>query len=88
MFGMKANIDIRNILFLARRLAAHRNNSLTTVSLRAAGQGLYFSRLEAGQIGLTFARLDKVMNWFSENWPEELDWPKSIPRPSAKKDAA
>lgn len=85
---MNANNDIRNILFLARRLAAHRNNALTTISLRAAGQGVYLNKLENGQIGLTFARRDKVVNWFDANWPEELEWPRSIPRPSVKRDAA
>jgi hypothetical protein len=85
---MNANKDIRNILFLARSLAEHRNNSLATVSLRAAGQGLYLSKLEAGEIGLTYARYDKVMLWFASNWPDDLQWPTAVPRPPKKKDAA
>lgn len=92
---MKANTDIQNLLALAKEYGAHRNHALTTVSLRAAKQGQFFADLEAGRRGITLNRRDAIMQWFSDNWPnEDLAWPTDIDRPTptkriaSKKDAA
>lgn len=81
-------VSIEKILKISKLYARHVDNSLATVSLRAAGQGLYLSKLDAGEIGLTYARYDKVMLWFASNWPDDLQWPIAVPRPPKKKDAA
>lgn len=81
-------VSIDQILQLAETYCAHENLKPSTVSLRAAGQGLYLSKLEAGEIGLTYARYDKVMLWFASHWPDDLQWPTAVPRPPKKKDAA
>ncbi len=78
-----------HILELARRYSAHFNHSLKTVSLRAARRGGFFDELAKGA-NITVRRGDAIIAWFSDNWPDqELEWPRSIPRPKpSKKEAA
>lgn len=86
--GMKANSDINILSTLAATCAAHRNWSMNTVSLRAAGKGTYLADLLAGKVGITLARRDRILQWFSDHWPADLEWPRDIPRPSKSKEAA
>lgn len=90
---MDAKLDIRNILFLAEAFGKHRGLSQKTVSLYAARRGGYFDDLQSGRLGGRFGisdeRRKKIVEWFSENWPKDLEWPAGIPRPPRKKaDAA
>ena len=82
---MNANIEISDLLQLARTYAEHRGLKLGTVSLRAARQGALFAKLARGEQDLTFGRRDKIARWFSQNWPADLDWPADIPRPQTDK---
>jgi hypothetical protein len=34
---------------------------------------------------ITTSRMDAAVQWFSENWPENLDWPRGVSRPRARK---
>ncbi len=85
---MKATFDISTIAELARTYAAHRNWTINTASLRAAGKGTYINDLVAGRVGLTIRRRDRIIQWFSDNWPVDLAWPRDVPRPSKTKVAA
>ncbi|MDT8856484.1 hypothetical protein RNZ50_15930 [Paracoccaceae bacterium Fryx2] len=38
--------------------------------------------------GCTLKTAARVMAWFSDNWPSDLEWPRHIPRPNATKGAA
>ncbi|MGR3480675.1 hypothetical protein [Salipiger marinus] len=70
---------------MTERFAADRNWSVNTTSLRAAGKGTYVSDLKAGRVGMTVHRRDRILQWFSDNWPEDLEWPSDIPRPAKSK---
>ena len=35
--------------------------------------------------GFTIRSYDKVTAWLSANWPADVDWPESIPRPPVAK---
>jgi hypothetical protein len=85
---MKANNDIFTITTLAETLAAHRNWTINTTSLRAAGKGTYIADLKRGLVGLTIGRCDRIIQWFSDNWPADLEWPADIPRPKTSKEEA
>ena len=86
---MNAKKDIAAVSTLTEIFAGHRNWTINTASLRAAGKGTYVSDLKAGRVGITVQRRDRIMQWFSDNWPDqELDWPRGIPRPTPKKEAA
>ena len=60
-----------------------------TVSTYAAGSGDFCDRLERGS-DLTTRRGRRVVQWFSDHWPADLEWPAEIERPvpSPKDEAA
>ena len=76
--------EIPQILELARVLAAVRGHTLSTISLRIAGQGSLFGRLAKEEADLTLQRRDRIFQNFSDNWPEDLKWPSDILRPEPK----
>ena len=39
-----------------------------------------YSRLKRGR-DVTSRRAERIIQWFSDNWPVDLDWPADIPRP-------
>lgn len=85
----KANREIQDILTLAGALSSHSGLAVSTISLRASGRGSFFASLAASApANITLARRDRVLNWFSRHWPEDLEWPSSIDRPDPKEDAA
>ena len=77
--------DVDHILRLAHAYAAARDHAISTVSLRAAGQGKLLDRLERGA-DLTTRRAERVVQWFSDHWPAGLEWPADIPRPAPNPD--
>ncbi|TDP46036.1 hypothetical protein DES42_104117 [Zavarzinia compransoris] len=78
---MNTNPDIASLLALAEAYASARNLALSSVSLYAARNGALLPRLRAGADGLTIRRRDAIVQWFSDHWPTDLDWPHGIPRP-------
>ncbi|WP_146193168.1 hypothetical protein [Maritimibacter sp. 55A14] len=48
------------------------------------GNARLFQRLRDGH-GTTIRTYNKVLQWFSDHWPEDLDWPSDIPRPRKSK---
>jgi len=52
-----------------------------TVGKRALNDNTYFARISSGQ-GFTIRTYDRVMEWMSANWPEDVAWPTDVPRPS------
>jgi len=55
--------------------------------MRVLKKGNFFQTLKDGRDCRT-TTANKVINWFSTNWPDGLEWPADIPRPSTKEDAA
>ena len=76
-----------DLLTLANAMIRHHNWSLSTVAIYAANDGKFFRRIEDGG-GCTLRTAQRVLTWFHENWPEDLEWPRTIPRPTPKKEAA
>jgi hypothetical protein len=35
---------------------------------------------DGGDIGI--ARFERAMQWFSDHWPENVEWPPGVPRPA------
>lgn len=54
------------------------------VSTIVLNRGSTLDKIADGQADLTTGTFEKAMLWFSENWPQQLDWPSSIKRPFAK----
>ena len=80
-------MTIEQLLKLAKAYAAHKSLMLATVSSYAANDGKLFLRMEAGA-DCTTRRAAKLADWFSENWPPDLEWPAGITRPPKAKRAA
>lgn len=74
------------LVLLARAYGAAKRLSLSTISTTVLSNGLILSRMAEGEADVTTARLEGAMKWFSDNWPENTEWPKGIARP--EKEAA
>ena len=75
-------MNAESIMTLCEVYAAERKLTLSTVSTYAAAAGDFYARLKRGH-DLTTRRAARVVQWFSDNWPEGLDWPGDIPRPAS-----
>lgn len=69
------------ILELARRYAEANMLPLATVSSRVFDDGKKLAAIEAGG-DITVRRFVSAILWFSENWPEGVEWPLDLPRPA------
>ena len=57
------------------------------VSTIVLGRGSKIDDIANGA-DLTTKSYEWAMQWFSDNWPEGVDWPSDIPRPVKKLEAA
>ena len=80
-------MNTETLVTLAKAYAAHSGKTLSTVSTYAAGDGKFFPRLQGGA-GCTLKRANRIIRWFSDGWPADLEWPRDIPRPTKSKEAA
>lgn len=60
--------------------------SESTIANKAAGQAHFFRRMRAGA-SVTVDRAQRILQWFSDHWPLDLEWPLEIPRPDPGPDA-
>ena len=81
-------MDNRNTLItLAETLAAHQGVTHYAISMRALGKGDFFKRMKEQGCDCQTRTAARLMAWFDENWAADLEWPRSIPRPSKRKGA-
>jgi len=66
---------------LSEMLAKHLHRSEATISAWITGHARLFSRLRSGQ-GCNAHTYQDALVWFSSNWPNDLEWPSDIPRPT------
>jgi hypothetical protein len=64
---------------LASKYAALTGTTAATVGKRAINDNTFFARVLEGQ-GFTVRTFDKVVAWFSDNWPDDASWPEGIER--------
>ncbi len=77
-----------HLISLSDAYGAHMNVSRWRVSFLARGDGMFFKRLSEGS-SCTLKTDTLVLQWFADNWPADLEWPRHIPRPpKTKKEAA
>ncbi len=82
-------MDQRHTLItLADMLAEHQGVTHFAISMRALGKGDFFKKLKDGGDCRTVTAA-RLMGFFHESWPADLEWPRDIPRPpKSRKDAA
>ncbi|MDE0661979.1 MAG: hypothetical protein OXI79_20300 [Gammaproteobacteria bacterium] len=79
-------MDTKSIVRLATVFARHRGLTLSTVSNYATNDGKVIVRLANGA-DITSRRAARVVQWFSDRWPADLDWPAGIARPAPSPDS-
>lgn len=72
-----------NLLTLGKVYCEAADRSPKTIGMRVARDGRFFDRLEAEK-AFTVKTYDTALQWFSDNWPEGLDWPSGIERPAPR----
>lgn len=73
---------------LSDAYARHLNLKLSTVSTYAANDGKWLESIRKPSVSCTIRKASSVVQWFSNNWPSDLDWPSDIPRPAPVAKAA
>lgn len=76
-----------HIITLAESFARHIDRKEATISNRIVGHARLFKRLRDGG-GCTVETALIAVQWFSDNWPTDLEWPRDIDRPKRSKEAA
>jgi len=56
--------------------------------MRIFGKGDFFHRLINKGWDCRTRTAVRAKNWFSENWPDDLEWPEHVSRPTDKGEAA
>lgn len=59
-----------------------------TVSWRIFADSKKLKALKDGSADLQTRRFEKVMQTFSDKWPDGAVWPSDVPRPSPRAEAA
>lgn len=75
--------SIVELLLIARKYAEIEGVGLSTVSSRVFDDGKKIAAIEAGA-DIQVRRLERAMQWFSDNWPEGGSWPSSVSRPASR----
>lgn len=70
------------LIALATSLAEHEGVTHFAISMRALGKGDFFRNLIVKDCDCRTRTYSRLMSWFSDNWPEDLNWPSGIERPS------
>ena len=78
--GMEA--ELKEILAtLADEFANATGRKPGGIWAEAAKDGRFMDRVESGQT-FTVKVFDRAVQWFSDNWPDGVRWPKVIKRPA------
>lgn len=68
---------------LLKTYADHVGRAPATIARRAGAYAHLPKRLEEGA-GCSVRTMNDLAVWFSDNWPDDLEWPRNIPRPKAQ----
>lgn len=68
------------LLTIARSYCDATGLSMARVATLVHNQGAFFRRLEGGA-GCTVDTYEKCLQWFSDHWPEGVQWPHCAARP-------
>jgi hypothetical protein len=71
-----------SITLLATAYIAHTGLKESTVSSYALNDGKRLGMYREGTADITTSRCARVIRWFDENWPSDLEWPEQVVRPS------
>lgn len=78
-------MDELTLVDLGQRFADARGISLWRVGFLAADDGKFFTRLQTGRT-CTLRSARVVVQYLSDHWPDDHEWPADIPRPASRMD--
>lgn len=80
----------QHLISLAETIAAHQGVTHYAISMRALGKGDFFKKMIDRGYDCRTRTAERLMQWFSDNWPVDLEWPEGIerPAPSAERKSA
>lgn len=70
------------LITLADTLAAHEGVTHYAISYRALGKGDFFKKMKEQGSDCRTQTAAKLMRFFEQAWPADLEWPVGIPRPT------
>lgn len=79
--------QVQNILTLTEHLATHQGVTHWALSYRLDKRGDTLKRLQDGSDILS-GRAERLVKKIDEMWPDDLEWPPDIPRPSDAEDVS
>ena len=71
----------QHLMSCATAFAQKRNVKLTTLGRKAANDSPFFTRLKDNRTSFTARKYDEIIQWFSDHWPADLEWPTGVLRP-------
>ena len=71
----------QHLMSCATAFAQKRNVKLTTLGRKAANDSPFFTRLKDNRTSFTARKYDEIIQWFSDHWPADLEWPHGVARP-------
>jgi len=74
LISTNGRTNTQTLITLAETLTAHEGGCEATISNKVSTNARLFQRLRAKK-GCTVSTFGKAMNWFSANWPADLEWP-------------
>lgn len=74
-------MQLADLLKLADGYCAHVGRSEATISNQITSHARLFKRLRQGH-GCTVQTFGAAVAWFDQNWPQDLEWPRQVVRPS------
>lgn len=77
-----------HILDLSERLQKHEGVTHWAISMRLLGKGDFFNNLRKPERDLRMGTYERLLASFSNCWPDDLEWPAGVPRPSLEENAA
>jgi len=78
--------EYKFLLELVEPFSAHIDRKEATISGWIVGHARLFRRMRDEQ-GCSLDTFNTAMHWFHDNWPSDLEWPASVPRPSTPQNA-
>ena len=70
-----------NLITLTNGFAEANGLMVSTVLARASGDARFLERTGSAGKSFTVRVYDNLVQWFSDRWPEGIEWPADIPRP-------
>ena len=61
--------------------------SRSRISTIVLNRGATLDAIASGSADVTTGTFEKAMDWFSENWPANVEWPGEVARPKAREAA-